>query len=134
MQTVEETLFLNRKTKENSFKFNVRVHLRGSKKNPLVSTKLNLERQTDEIVLNKARCDLIFRAHLFLRNFSNVPLWYPLNLERQTDEIVLNKARCDLIFRAHLFLHNFSNVPDPSCRCGYRAQTTEASTFTLPPI
>jgi hypothetical protein len=68
----------------NSFKFTVRVHL-GGKKNPLVSTKLNLERQT---------------------------------------EIVLNKARCDLIFRAHLFSHNVSNVPDPSCRCGFRAQTT----------
>jgi hypothetical protein len=55
----------------NSFKFNVRIHP-GGKKNPLISTKFNLERKT-EIVLNKARCDLIFIAHLFSHNFSIVP-------------------------------------------------------------
>jgi hypothetical protein len=54
----------------NSFKYKLRLHL-GGKWNRLSSAKLKLKR-IEETVLNRTRCDLIFRHHLFTHNFTNI--------------------------------------------------------------
>ncbi len=55
----------------NSFKYRLRLHLRG-KRSYLVSTRLNLPRHI-ETLLNRTRCDLIFRSHFYSHNFNNTP-------------------------------------------------------------
>ncbi len=55
---------------KNSFKYRVKLHLHG-KKNNASTTKLNLPRK-EEVLLNRARCDLIYKSHLFAHNFTNI--------------------------------------------------------------
>jgi hypothetical protein len=70
----------------------------------------NHERQT-EIVLNKAKCDLIFTAHLFSHNFSNVPdPSCHCDFRAQTTKYLL--LRCRLFNQARdLAFDNIINIP-----------------------
>ena len=52
----------------NAFKYNLRLYIGGPKKR-LATTKIPLHRN-EEICLNKARCDLIFKAHYYAHNFT----------------------------------------------------------------
>ena len=54
----------------NSFKYNLKRHV-GGKPNNLVTTKLNISRPL-EVILNRVRCDFIFKAHLFSHNFVGI--------------------------------------------------------------
>lgn len=54
----------------NSFKYEVKIFL-GGRKDKFVTTKLDMPRPM-EIILNKTRCDLLLKAHLYSHNFTNV--------------------------------------------------------------
>jgi hypothetical protein len=54
----------------NCFKYNIRVFIIGEK-NRFATTKSSLPRNL-EIVLNKTRCDSIFRNHMYSHNFESV--------------------------------------------------------------
>ena len=60
---------LKNRYSRNSFKYHVRLHLKGNMTN-LVSTRLQMPRNI-EILLNRTRCDLIFKSHFYNHNFTN---------------------------------------------------------------
>jgi hypothetical protein len=62
------------------------------------------------------------RHHLHASNIQKPTTKLNLNL---SDEKILNKTRCEIMFKSHFFSHNFVNIADPSCKCGFRSQTTK---------
>lgn len=62
---------LKNRYSRNSFKYHVRLHLKGNITN-LVSTRLQMPRNI-EFLLNRTRCDLIFKSHFYNHNFTNMP-------------------------------------------------------------
>jgi hypothetical protein len=61
---------LNNSLSRNGFKYGLRNHIKGTKcMTP--TAKLSLSRSC-ETILNKARCDLLFRSHLYSYNFPNI--------------------------------------------------------------
>ena len=92
----------------NSFKYNLRLHLRG-KKNWLSTARLNLTRPS-EIILNRTRCDLIFKSHFFSHNFPNVddpgcPCGFR---DQSTKHLLLQCPLVDDLRQVHF--HDLSNI------------------------
>ncbi len=102
----------------NSFKFRIRQHING-KKNKFTTSKLNLTR-TSEIYLNRARCDLLFKSHLYAHNFTSVTSpSCTCGYRNQTTQHILLHCPILLIKRRSLFQHlnqveNFENVYNSS--------------------
>ena len=102
---------------KNSFKYRVKVYLYG-KKNYSSTTKLNIPRK-EELLLNRARCDLLYKNNLFIHNFTNIsePSCICGNRYQSTRHVVFN---CPILnpLRHQLFadlglLPNFSQFFSP---------------------
>ncbi len=96
---------------KNSFRYNLRAHLNTSR--ILSTTKLDLSRQA-EMALNKTRCDLVFKAHLYSHNFSNVsdPKCPCGDRLQSTQHLLLHCPRLDILreelMRDLMMLPNFN--------------------------
>lgn len=112
-QTVSSTF------SRNGFKYRLRNHIRGNRC-PTPTTKLSLLDRKNEVVLNKTRCDLIFRSHMYSHNFPFIldPLCKCGYRSQTTRHVLLN---CPLLNIQRTTLFNTINSHNQISRIFNRA-------------